>query len=288
MPDNLPPTHDKKDCTDKDCEGCLKKGMPVKREWLSFIVLILLGVSTVLFVLYVNALRKNSSADTSAGTPLQMAESSKTYKMAPVKVMKEMVELPDPSVSGGTSLTDSINSRRSRREFADSSVSLADLSQLLWSAQGVTDENGHRAAPSAKGAYPYTIYIVARDVDGLDAGFYQYMPEDNKLGDLGMANAGDLLNSAGVQAGAQNSPAVLLLVAQPAKMLEKFPDNDPMENVYLEAGHIGQNLYLQAEALNMSTVVMGGFDSAKVGEVMGLDNNEVTVYVVPVGNRVNE
>lgn len=276
-------THQKEKCGE-DCDQCLKGGMPMKKEFLSFVVVFLLAVSTALAVLLVNEKR---SIKTPTAPNQEMP--AKTYQLPAVKQMTELIDLPESDLSTQATVGEVMADRRSRRTFAEEAVRLEDLTSILLASQGVTDsEKGYRAAPSAKGAYPYTLYVVARDVAGLDSGLYEYLPEENQLGNLEITNAGDLLNSAGVQDAAQKAPAVIVLAAAPAKMVEKFPDGDPMGKILLEGGHIGQNAYLMAEDLEMSMVVMAGFDSTKVGQALSLDENEEVIYLMPIGNRVRE
>ena len=282
-----PSAHSEKNCG-KDCDQCLKGGMPMKREILSFVVIILVGLVTLLFVLFVNEKRK-SVVFAPTTQDISMEPAAVTYEMPAMKTISNYVALPAANTRGQHTLDAVIETRRSRRTFAETPVELADLSQILWAAQGITDpEHGYRAVPSARSAYPFTVYVVVRNVEGVDPGLYEYMPEKHQLGNLGLANAGEMLNAAGVQEGAQQAPVVLLLAAAPAKTLAKSPNGDPLPSAYLEAGHIGQNIYLQVEDLGMSTVVMAGFDEKAVGESIKLDSNEVVMYVIPVGNRAAE
>lgn len=221
------------------------------------------------------------------------AETEKvSYQMPKEKPVSEIIDLPAPEISSPDSLSQSVSqavqNRRSRREYADEPVTLFQLSQILWSGQGVTDDAGHRAAPSAKGAYPYTLYVVVRDVEGVEAGLYQYLPDNHQLGSLSLANAGALLTEAGVQENAQSAPVVIVMAAAKSKMVEVFPDSNPDKNTYLEGGHIGQNIYLMVESLGMSTVVTGGFNPVAIGEALQLDAAEEVVYLIPVGQRVSE
>ncbi|MDQ5951831.1 MAG: hypothetical protein QG639_1112, partial [Patescibacteria group bacterium] len=159
---------------------------------------------------------------------------------------------------------------------------------LLWSAQGITDtETGHRAAPSARGAYPFTVFVVVRNVDDLTPGLYEYLPAQHALGDMKVVNAGELLSGAGVQPGAQEAPDVFVLSAAYGKA-QKTLGESAQTSTLLEAGHIGQNMYLQTESLGMSMVVMGGFDSQKVGSALSLDPAETVVYLMPFGNSAPE
>lgn len=268
----------------ENCSNCIRGGMPMKKELLSFVVVILIAMTTFLGVMLVNEKRQNATTYEVIDQEL-VTESLVNTQEIPVKIMDQIIDLPEPNTKGGLSLEETLNTRRSRRTFADEPVSLEELSQIVWSAQGITDENGHRTAPSAKSAYPFTIYLVVRNVEGLESGLYQYLPENHQLGALGIANAGEMLSSAGVQQGAQDAPVVMMLSASYGKMLAVFPENDPVPNTMLEAGHIGQNVYLQVEALGMSGVVMGGFDSAKVVQALNLNEAEDVVYLIPVGHR---
>lgn len=255
---------------------------PVKKEFTSFVSLFLLGLSAVLGVLLVNEMR--SSETVMVSEKADQAEVM-VYEMPTSPVIRGVVELPEPDLSGDMSVEEAIQSRRSQRVYSEEPVTLAELGQVLWAAQGVTDESGHRAAPSAKSAYPYSLYVVVRNVADLDPGLYVYQPETHSLGDLGMVNASERLVEAGVQENSQTAPVVIAQVATYAKMLERFPDSDPHKNVYLEGGHIGQNVYLQVEALGLGTVVTGGFNPMAVGEALEIDTkNQSVVYLIPFGN----
>ena len=268
----------------KNCAGCGNKTvLTPQNTFYGLLMLLLVGLSTFLFVMWVQAKRGI------ANLPAIQAESAKVqeYHLPPSKIMTSKVALPAPKTKGTVSVEQALSSRRSRREFADVPVSLSDLGQVLWAGQGITDAAGYRAAPSAHSLYPYTLYVVVRNVAGLEPGLYQYLPATHELGNLQVVNAGDLLAEAEVQPGAQAAPVVIMMSAAYAKMLESFPD-DPKSVTLLEAGHIGQNIYLQLEALDMAGVVMAGFDSAKVVSKLGLDANEDIVYLIPFGARVQE
>jgi SagB-type dehydrogenase family enzyme len=274
----------------KQCDTCIRGGMPLKKEVLSFIVIGLVMVITVLVVALVHE-KREMLAIRGKGGPAVASAPSKKYELPAPAVINEYISLPNPDLDSQVSIEASLLSRRSRRIFAPTPVSLENMSQLLWSAQGITEpELGHRTAPSGMGAYPFTVYVVVREAEGLNPGLYVYDPIKNQLGALGMANAGELLTAAGVQEAAQKAPVVYMLVAAPAKTVAKSrtPDADPMENILLEAGHIGQNMYLQAESRDMSLVVMGGFDAAKVRDGLKLSPQEEVIYIIPAGNRSNE
>jgi len=88
---------------------------------------------------------------------------------------EEIIDLPEPKIKGEMSLEEAIKDRRSIRSFDEKDLNLEQISQLLWAAQGITDERGHRASPSAGALYPLELYIVKKD------GAYHYIPEGHKL-----------------------------------------------------------------------------------------------------------
>lgn len=281
---NIPAETNGQPASSEGCGHCMKGGLPAKKEVLTFITLFFIAVSTVLAVLLINEKRDNIGAEVMDPEDV-LEEEVVQYQLPAMRAVSEVIELPEPSLTGAMSVEEAIQNRRSRRTYSEEPVSMEELSQILWSAQGITDEEtGHRTAPSAKGSYPYSLYVVVRNVNGLDEGLYLYDPEDHTLGDLGLANAGDLLISAGVQENSQTAPVVIAMAAVYAKTQEKFPDSDPVPNTLLEGGHIGENIYLQVEALGMATVVTGGFNSVAVGDAIGLDKNESIVYLVPFGH----
>ena len=215
-------------------------------------------------------------------------ETTQTYQVAQPRTYDTLITLPKPKTSGSMTVEAAIQERRSRREFSDQAVTMTQLSQLLWAAQGVTDpETGHRSAPSSRGAYPYTVYVVVRNVANLSPGLYEYLPAEHALGDLKIANAGELLTSAEVQPAAQNAPVVFVLAASYGKVQELLGDSTEPATL-IEAGHIGQNMYLQTESLKMAMVVMAGFDPMKVGSALSLDPAETVIYIMPFGNRAAE
>ncbi len=278
----------KKDCCSTgDCGTCLKGGMPLKKEKLSFLVLLSIGLTTVFFALWVNQLRKNDQLTSQTGETVaqgsQSGEAQKQYKAPVALPALSTIELPAAATDGKMSVETALAERRSRRVFSEETVTLKQLGQVLWAGQGITDESGHRAAPSARSLYPFTMYVVVRAAEGLEPGLYRYEPVGHKLAYLGSSDAGEKLAASGVQDNSQKAPVVIVLSADVSKMVEKFPD-DPRSVVMLEGGHIGQNIYLQVESLQMSTVVTAGFDTVAVGAAIGLDPNEEVVYLVPFGH----
>lgn len=237
---------------------------------LAFVLLFLFGASKT-------GLLSKKVADNTPATPKYTLPQTRTYD--------NQIALPKPKTSGGLAVETAIQQRRSRREFSTEPVAMSELSQLLWAAQGITDpETGHRTAPSARESYPFTMFVVVKNVAGLNPGLYEYLPKEHALGVMNLSNAGELLNSAGVQPGAQSAPVDFVLAASYGTA-EKILGETAVSSSLLEAGHIGQNMYLQTESLQMAMVVMGGFDAKKVGTALSLDPAESVVYLMPFGHR---
>ncbi len=197
------------------------------------------------------------------------------------------VDLPSPALDSKTSVEKALKSRRSIRTFTDQSVSLKQLSQMLWAAQGVTADWGGRTTPSAKSAYPLTVYVLVSKVEGINPGLYTYLPGTTKpQHQLSLLKPGNLKEAFGTAIG-QNSanlaPVSLIITGDFEKMATAFGGKRVDSNVYLEAGHSAQNLYLEAESLGLGMVTVAGFDQSKVREVIGTPQNEEIIYVIPFG-----
>lgn len=267
--------------------SCVKGGLPMPKEVTTFLLLLAVIGLVIVGILFIDAKRNMAELERQAVAPSapELAEDLPIYPMPVIRGYLEQITLPQPQRSGGKALNTTLQERRTRRAFSDQTVSMAELSQMLWSAQGVTDtESGKRIAPSAREAYPYTVYVVVRSVSGLEPGLYEYLPQTHSLGKMPLADAGQALNEAGVQEGAQQAPVVFILSASLAKSAEKMGAN-AVNSTMLEGGHIGQNLYLQAESSNLALVVMAGFSPPQVREALELDPGETPVYVIPFGHR---
>ncbi len=206
---------------------------------------------------------------------------------SPTTSLIKEIDLPAPSKSSRVSVEQALLQRRTQRKFFDKSIGLKQLSQILWSLQGVTADWGGRTAPSARSAYPLEIYAVALKVDGLAPGLYRYIPGNLKpIHKLGLLREVDLTEqslTAAKQSSAKNAPAIIVITGNFQKMTEAFQGTPADNNVYLEAGHAAQNLYLQVETLGLGTVVIGGFDESATYRLLGSPINERVIYVIPVG-----
>lgn len=217
-------------------------------------------------------------------------ESAKTGKTVEAPATVEVVapvNLPKPSLTSRLSLEAALQARRSRRDFTADALNLRQVGQMLWSAQGVTADWGGRTAPSAKSAYPLIIYLAAYNVVDLAPGIYKYLPGKLEAAHLiQLLKKGDFrvaLGEAIGQNAAANPPALLIIVGDMEIMAKAFDNVRHDNNVYLEAGHAAQNLYLEAESLKLGMVTIAGFDGAKVAEVAGIPSSETIIYAIPFG-----
>jgi SagB-type dehydrogenase family enzyme len=193
-----------------------------------------------------------------------------------------VVDLPDPRLSGGTSVEQAIAGRRSVRRFTRRTLNLRELSQLLWAAQGITSRSGARAAPSPGALYPLDVYVVTRDRLG------HYIPHQHRLlvlveGDLRSRLAAAVFGQAAVE----EAPAVFVVTAVYARAAEEY---GPRAERYatLEAGHVAQNILLQAVALGLAAVPVGAFDGALVRSALGLPADHEPLYLLPVGHAAGD
>jgi len=194
-----------------------------------------------------------------------------------------MIKLPEPDRLGKRRLEEVINERRSVREYADSPLTIKEVSQLLWAAQGVTSPNGKRTAPSAGATYPMEIYIIAGAVEGLEAGVYHYLPYEHSLE---LTTKGDLrkeIYEASLwQEMLIEAPLSIVIAAEYERTTKRYGKRG-IRYVHMEAGHIGQNIYLEATALGLGTVAVGAFDDKKVKNILKIQ--EEPLYIYPVGRR---
>ncbi len=193
------------------------------------------------------------------------------------------LELPKPKTDSSVSIETALQRRRTHRRYARASVRLAEVSQLLWAAQGITDRReGLRTAPSAGALYPLEIYLGAGDIEGLPAGVYRYWPRDHALTKTGEGDRRrEVARAALDQSWIQDAPALLIVAAVPDRTARKYGTRGT-RYVHMEAGHAAQNVYLQAVSLNLATAVVGAFDDAAVKSALGIA--EDPLYLMPFGH----
>lgn len=194
------------------------------------------------------------------------------------------VSLPPPPKANALSLNEALAHRRSVREFAPGSLTLAEVSWLVWAAQGVTAPEG-RTAPSAGATYPLEVYVVAGEVEGLADGVYRYRPVSHRLevvatGDIRLPLAAAALDQEWVSQAAM----VVVIAAVQERTMRRYGKRGE-RYVHMEAGHAAQNLLLEATALGLGATPVGAFKDAEVARLLQLPVGQTPLYVIPVGRR---
>lgn len=195
------------------------------------------------------------------------------------------MKLPEPRYDSDVSLEQSLLQRRSVRSYTDELLTLQEVSQLLWAAQGITDPAGLRTAPSAGALYPLEVYVVAGNVQGLSPGVYRYEPDGHQLiriidGDRRAELADAALGQSCVEEGAVD----FVFSAVYERTTGKYGDRD-IRYVHMEAGHAAQNLCLQATAMGLGAVTIGAFYDEQVTRHLNLPGDEQPLYIIPVGRK---
>lgn len=199
-------------------------------------------------------------------------------------ILETEIKLPEPSYDSITSIEKSILNRRSIRSYSDEPLTLKQISQLLWAAQGITSKDGKRAAPSAGALYPLELYLVAGNIADLETGLYHYLPEKHSLERINDNDLRKQLASAALnQVWVSNAPANIIFTANYEKTAKRYGDR-ATRYVDMEVGHAAENVYLQAVSLNLGTVVVGAFNENKVKSILDLPEELTPLYIMPVGN----
>lgn len=196
---------------------------------------------------------------------------------------KNIYRLPEPNLEANACLNPILQQRRTNRAFASRPVSITEVAQLLWAAQGITSREGYRTAPSAGALYPLELHLVAGKVEGLPTGGYRYDPARHALdaevpGDLRHAIAEAALQQDWIA----QAPAIVVVSAVNARTTAKYGRRG-IRYVYMEAGHTSQNLLLQAVALGLAGATVGAFDDERLQQVLNLPEEEHPLVILTVG-----
>lgn len=206
--------------------------------------------------------------------------------LAQAAVADDTIPLPEPRQQSATAVEWALAHRRSVRSFADSPLTVAEVGQLLWAAQGTTHPNGLRTAPSAGALYPLKLYLIAGQVEGLPAGIYAFDPRAHALSRVaGGDKRTDLARGAFRQTWIKDAPAIFLVAAVFSRTTIKYGKRGN-RYVHMEAGHAGQNIALQAVALGLGSTIVGAFDDVRIKAATGLGREEQPLTLIPVGRKV--
>jgi SagB-type dehydrogenase family enzyme len=197
------------------------------------------------------------------------------------------IRLPEPRRKGLVSVEEAILKRRSCRELKKDPLTLDDVAQLLWAAQGVTHPEGFRTVPSAGATYPLELYLVVAEVRNLSAGLYRYLPREHSLQRLRNGEFLPLVVSATKgQTWITDARAVIVIGAVPSRTRAKYGERGD-RYIHFEVGHAAQNVCLQCEALGLGTAHVGAFDDEGVRQLFRLKEDEIVLCLLPVGKPVN-
>lgn len=193
------------------------------------------------------------------------------------------IKLPEPLTSGGMSLTEALVLRRSDRSYSQEPLSLSDVSQLLWSAQGVTNERGFRTAPSAGATFPLEMYVMINNVSGMERGVYHYDPFGNTLEVVLSEDVSAALARASLSQSMISEGSIVLIFGAVFERTESRYGERGERYVYNEIGHASQNVHLQAAAMKLGTVVIGAYRDEEVENILQLGDEIRVLYMMPVG-----
>ena len=197
------------------------------------------------------------------------------------------IKLPEPG-AGGKTLHEVLSKRRSKRRYSGAPLALGDLSNLLWAASGITGKGSGgillRTAPSGGALYPIEIYLAVRNVINLPKGIYHYSVRDHSLELLKEGDFHREIRKAAIdQEFVEEASVVFVLSASFPRITWKYSERG-FRYAYLEAGHVSQNIYLEATALGLGTCAVGAFYDFKVNGLLGLDGiKEAALYLQTVG-----
>jgi SagB-type dehydrogenase family enzyme len=212
-----------------------------------------------------------------------------------------IIKLPPPQLKGKVSLEETILRRRSVRKYRREPLDLPQLSQILWSAQGITGTRGFRTAPSAGATYPLEIFVVigkqsviisevpiasGQAPEELQAGIYHYEADSHSLSLHKSADLRpDLARATLDQEFIIDAPVDIVICALYHRTSYRYGRRGE-RYVHMEVGHVGENIHLQSVALGLATVEVGAFHDEEVRKVLGVEEQIKPLYIMPVGKPV--
>ncbi len=222
--------------------------------------------------------------DSMPSGPLDWANRPDIYKTYPEA---RRIELPEPNSDTKMPLDTALRRRRSVRHYSDAPISRADLSYLLWASTGIQrKEQGYefRTAPSAGALYPIETYLVVNRAEKLQQGVYHYAVQNHALEQLRVAVLGDALAMAAMgQILCATAPIVFVWTAVFPRSKWKYQQR-AYRYVYLDAGHIAENLALAAVSLGLGSCQIAALFDDEINEIIGVDGiDESVLYMSAVG-----
>jgi SagB-type dehydrogenase family enzyme len=217
-------------------------------------------------------------------SPCRVFSSSRRYPLK--QDGGDAMRLLDPVLDGAVSLEKTVHQRRTIRSFESKNLTLRQLSQLLWAAQGITEAGGFkRAAPSAGALYPMDVYgaVGKGCIEKLEPSVFHYEPGTHsislvKQGDIRI----DIARASLQQMWMADAPMTLVITAEYSRIMSKYGQRG-VRYAMIEAGHIGQNIFLQAQALALEAGIVGAFEDHTIIRVMGIKSTHEPLLIMPVG-----
>ncbi|MEW6525729.1 MAG: SagB/ThcOx family dehydrogenase [Spirochaetota bacterium] len=195
---------------------------------------------------------------------------------------RDIINLPQPSFDGEMSVETALVRRRSVRSFSNTMLTLQELSQILWAANGIS-QGSYRTVPSAGATYPLNCYAIIGDVEKLEKGVYWYSVKNHGLQRMMPYDLRSALCRAALhQTFIEEAPLVIVITAVYERTTGRY-GNRGIQYVHMEAGHAGHNISLQAVALGLGCVMVGAFHDDMVKDILSLEKGEEPLYIIPVG-----
>ncbi len=214
-------------------------------------------------------------------------------ELTPPQGARETVDLPKPATGqfGAMSLRQAIETRRSRRQYADTPLTLEELSYLLWCTQGVREVTAGKATfrtvPSAGARHPFETMLLVNRVEGLDPGLYWFVASGHRLVRLDAEPriADRIVQAAYNQEFIAKSAVTFIWIADVVRTTWRYGERG-YRYMHLDAGHVCQNLYLVAESIGAGCCAIGAFTDEAMNELLGLDGvDQFVIYMGVVGKR---
>lgn len=202
---------------------------------------------------------------------------------APNQSGSSEIKLTLPHADGGMMLDKALQERRTIRTLKGDSLSLDEVSHLLWAAQGITDDKGHRTAGSSWDSYPLEVYLIAGNVTNIPAGVYHYIPKNSSMVQVSEGDVRhDFVNASVIKENAWIGNASAIFVMAAVFERGKNRSNNDSATI-IELGMASQNLLLEVTSMGLGSTYVAGFNSTAAGKFLGLPDGAVPVGLIPVG-----
>jgi SagB-type dehydrogenase family enzyme len=212
-----------------------------------------------------------------------------TWAMSGEHSMKDsnIILLPSPTLKGSVSVEEAINMRRTKREFSEGSLTIEEWGQILWAAQGITlnGDMKKRTAPSAGALYPLDIYLVlSKSAMGpLKAGVFHYLPLKHALKPISDKDfTKEVAKISLYQYWMAETPGMILITAEYSRITGKYGDRG-IRYAHIEAGHVAQNCFLQAESLKLNLGIVGAFEDENLIDLLPIPKRHEPILILPIG-----